>query len=135
MIGEYQQEYKNGVQELSVLFGTLNEDGSSTKPRNASRYYNELRNDTDVFGIITRLMMVPVTNTYNDYLADFITYQEAATKMAAQLEELNQKMVDTTETTKNLNQEVDNQLENLSKWQKEMASIESNEMRTSLLTE
>lgn len=135
LIGEYQQEYKNEVQELSVLFGTLNEDGSSTKPRNASRYYNELRNDTDVFGIITRLMMVPVTNTYNDYLADFITYQEAATKMAAQLEELNQKMVDTTETTKNLNQEVDNQLENLSKWQKEMASIESNEMRTSLLTE
>lgn len=140
LTGEYTQEYAAVLAELKDLFGPLNDENNLDnldKPRQASRLYNELINDTNsfnVFDILVRLMIVEPIEIYESYLTDFTAYEASADDMELKVATLDEKIVTTTETAGKLNEEVENQLKNLSAWQKTMSELEREEGTTDSLT-
>ncbi|MCC4311764.1 MULTISPECIES: type VII secretion protein EsaA [Carnobacterium] len=140
LTGEYMEEYVAVLAELEDLFGPLNGEGNLPnldKPRQASRLYNELINDTNsfnVFDILVRLMIVEPIEIYESYLTDFTEYEASADDMELKVATLDEKIVTTTETAGKLNEEVENQLKNLSAWQKTMNELEREEGTTDSLT-
>ncbi|MGX7418851.1 type VII secretion protein EsaA [Carnobacterium gallinarum] len=140
--GKYIQDYQTVLDELALLFGPLNSETGNLdnldKPRQASKFYNELINDTEnfnVFDLLVKLMLIEPTAIYNDYLASFTNYEVQADEMELKVAGLNDKIVETTETAKQLNQEVDNQLDNLRDWQKKISELEREGTMTDALTE
>ncbi|CAD5900936.1 conserved membrane hypothetical protein [Carnobacterium maltaromaticum] len=140
LTGQYKQEYAAVLAELEDLFGPLNGEGNLPnldKPRQASRLYNELINDTNsfnVFDILVRLMIAEPIEIYKSYLTDFTEYEASADDMELKVATLDEKIVTTTETAGKLNEEVENQLKNLSAWQKTMNELEREEGTTDSLT-
>ncbi|MFS7002469.1 type VII secretion protein EsaA [Carnobacterium maltaromaticum] len=140
LTGEYAQEYVAILTELNDLFGPLNDENkldNLDKPRQASRLYNELINDTNsfnIFDILVRLMIVEPIEIYESYLTDFTEYEASADDMELKVATLDEKIVTTTETAGKLNEEVENQLKNLSAWQKTMNELEREEGTTDSLT-
>ncbi|MEG2503787.1 MAG: type VII secretion protein EsaA, partial [Carnobacterium sp.] len=140
LTGEYMEEYVAVLAELEDLFGPLNGEGNLPnldKPRQASHLYNELINDTNsfnVFDILVRLMIVEPIEIYESYLTDFTEYEASADDMELKVATLDEKIVTTTETAGKLNEEVENQLKNLSAWQKTMNELEREEGTTDSLT-
>ena len=118
LTGEYAQEYVAILTELNDLFGPLNDENNLDnldKPRQASRLYNELINDTNsfnIFDILVRLMIVEPIEIYESYLTDFTEYEASADDMELKVATLDEKIVTTTETAGKLNEEVENQLKN-----------------------